>query len=341
MRLLLGPCLVGLMVSCPAVRPPSEPPPAEPPPVVEEPAPETPYWQDSTRSPVALFEAQAATIGGRLVVLGGFHTRDIRATVRASAFDPATGTWTTLASLPEPITHAGQAVDGTTVWLAGGFVGNHPGPATSKVWKYDATANTWSPGPSLPAPRGAGALVRLDRTLHFFGGTTRTLDRYDQDYGDHWTLALDGGTTWQPAVALPNPRNHLAGVAAGGKVYAVGGQHLGNEAGGNQSTVHLWDPARPDEWTAVASLPQGIGHIAASTFERDGRIIVAGGLVNGGRDAASVLEYDPATDAWNQLPPLPAGRQSPAAGGINGSIVVTTGRDAYDAPTVTTWLATP
>ena len=73
------------------------------------------------------------------------------------------------------ITHGAVAVDDSTIYIAGGFVGPHPGPQTDHVWKYDTVTRTWSAGPALPGARGAGALVRLGRELHFFGGTERDL----------------------------------------------------------------------------------------------------------------------------------------------------------------------
>src|SRR5713226_3104752 len=68
-----------------------------------------------------------------------------------------------IADVPVKLTHAGQVSDGGIIYLAGGFEGDHPGPSTSRVWKYDMGSNSWSVGPALPADRRGGGLVRLDR----------------------------------------------------------------------------------------------------------------------------------------------------------------------------------
>lgn len=298
-------------------------------------------WDTVAPVPQARFEAQGAAVGGKLYVLGGFYTGDIQATSRSDAYDLASNTWTRIADMPEPLTHAAQVVDGSTIYVLGGYVGKHPGPATSHVWRYNTQTNTWAAGPSLPAARGGGGAALIGRALHFYGGATRTPGRTDDtDHADHFILNLDGGTTWSSAAPMPNPRNHIGGIALGGKAYAIGGQHGHAEGTTNQAEVDVYDPAS-NTWQRVADLPLARGHISASTFVYDGRIIVAGGSVDdggGGRRAADVFSYDPATNVWLHLPSLPSGRKTPVADQIGGKIVVSTGNGG--GPSSTTWVGT-
>ena len=53
---------------------------------------------------------------------------------------------TTGAGTPRGVTHLNPAIDGNTIWFAGGFK-KHPGPVTSEVWKYEIAADTWTAGP--------------------------------------------------------------------------------------------------------------------------------------------------------------------------------------------------
>jgi N-acetylneuraminic acid mutarotase len=139
---------------------------------------------------------------------------------------------------------------------------------------------------------------------------------------------------WRPRVALPNPRNHLAAIALNGVAYAIGGQHLGDEARGNQASVHAYD-ASTDQWHAVAGMPAPRSHVSASVFEWNGRIVVAGGLGQGATQLADVIAYDPATNVWSSLPALPAPRQSPVAGDVEGHVIVATG--GHNGPRDSTW----
>jgi N-acetylneuraminic acid mutarotase len=290
-------------------------------------------WNTAAPSPIPRFEANDATVNNQLFVLGGFYDSAIEATTEADRYDPASNTWTVLSDMPQPITHAGTAVDGQDIYLAGGFVGDGLTTVTNRVLVYDVPTDTWSDAPPLPEARGAGALVRLDRQLHFFGGLDATL----HDRADHWVLDLDGGTGWTSAAPLPNPRNHLGYIDLNGLAYAIGGQHQLDEAAGNQAEVDAYDPST-DTWTAVAPLPVPRGHAHTSTFVLNGQIVIAGGETNGPRILADVTAYNPDTDSWTALPPLPMPLQATDAQTIAGQLIVTGGQPG-NGPIASTWTA--
>ena len=316
-------------------------------PVPMPPPPHAPLsWAARAPAPTTLYEGQGAGVGGRLYVFGGFD-KNVNyipiATRAANVYDPAADRWIRLRDIPDLVTHAGVAVDGQSIYLAGGFLGNHPGPQTDHVWRYDVGSDTWSALPGLPVARGAGALVRLGRELHYFGGVDRDArGRYLSDHGDHWVLNLDGASpsstgSWRTAAPMPNPRNHLAGAAINGLIYAIGGQHLGDEANGDQSEMDVYDAAT-DTWRMVSPLPIPLGHITSSVFGWRGQIIVAGGVTLGERESAQVFAYDPATNRWSILPALPGSRQSPVADVVGEALVVATGATAA-GPTDSTFVS--
>lgn len=289
-------------------------------------------WTEVAPAPLPTYEGQGTGIGDKLYVTGGFFTGGLSTTVETHAYDPATNTWEQRADAPQEITHGGQAVDGDKFYIVGGFVGSHPGGSSDKVWIYDTVADEWLPGPDLPADRGGGGTAVVGRSLHFFSGATRTAGiNVLVDHPEHWVLdlgptdsPLDDATTWVPAAELPNPRNHMAGVAIDGLVYAVGGQHGGNENSGNQDDLHVYDPAT-NEWTQLADMPLPLGHITASTFVVNGKIIVIAGVTQSSEEVDTVFSYDPFTDVWSELPSIPSARQSPVAGLVGDQIVVTVG----------------
>ncbi len=61
-------------------------------------------------------------------------------------------------------------------------------------------------------------------------------------------------------------------------------------------------------------MPRPIGHITANVFVRNGRIVVTSGVTSNSVEIPNVIEYDPLTNTWSELPPLPAARQSPSLG---------------------------
>ncbi|WP_420597535.1 NPCBM/NEW2 domain-containing protein [Deinococcus sp.] len=290
-------------------------------------------WTEQAGALTAVFESQGTAVGNKLYIFGGF-TDGLIGSTKSQAYDAVANRWAALKDMPEPLTHAAVAEDGSTIYIAGGFIGNHPGPQTNHVWKYDTMNNTWSAGTPLPGARGGGALVRIGRTLHFVGGVERDLSdlkTYLRDSPEHWTFNLDGGANagWQTAAPLPNPRNHTAGVALNGKLYVLGGQHLSDEVSANQTQVDLYDP-QTDTWTQRASLPRPVGHTSDSTVVMNNRIVMIAGVTNGSPDTGSlkiadVNEYDPVSNTWRALTNLPAPRQSPVAGVIDGRLIVATG----------------
>ena len=288
-------------------------------------------------APIPRMEAQGLAVNGKLYVFGGFITaadRHLPATTQSHTYDLKTDTWTVLLPLPEKLTHAGQASDGNIIYLAGGFVGDHPGESSDRIWKYHIATDSWTEGPRMPGKRGGGALVLLEKELHFFGGVIRNKNgKYVKDLGDHWVLPLDQpNETWSVLAPLPNPRNHTGGCALDGKIFAIGGQHLGNEKTGNQKSVQQYDP-KTNTWVELAELPVAMGHVTSNVLVRNGRILVVSGVGNKSKSLSSIYEYNPEIDQWKTLTPLPRPRQSPVSGIIGNRLVVSGGSFA-----VTTWI---
>ena len=178
-------------------------------------------WKKAAALPFARVESPAAVVDGKLYLFGGF-TEDLEASNQVDVYDPASDSWTRKKDMPTRLTHLNPAIDGNTIWFAGGFKGKHPGPVTDEVWKYDIASDTWTAGPPLPERRAGGGLAVVERKLHYFGGYKA--DR-DTNAGDHWSLSLEGGKDWQREADLPDPRGHVSAAVLDGKIYALGGDH--------------------------------------------------------------------------------------------------------------------
>lgn len=295
-------------------------------------------WNSIPNSPVLRAEANGATVNGKLYVLGGYVVKNgaIIAQTRCDVYDPKTNKWTQLGNMPVAFSHSGIAVDGSTIWLVGQYTGNHPGPGSTQVWKYNASNDSWSRGPDLPEPRGAGAAALLGRKLHFFGGMdkTRTIEQ-----SEHWVLDLDKiSAGWVEKAPMPNGRNHLAGVALNGYIYAIGGQHGQEGEQDAQSEVDRYDPVT-DKWTKITSLPGVRSHLVESVFVMNGRIIVPGGEIGYQKQTNTVYAYDPVTNKWSLIGTLPIARSSSVAGVIGpNQIIIATGNGAN--ATANAWIGT-
>jgi len=299
--------------------------------------PVTTTWQEAAPAPLPLFESQGAAVGDKLYLFSGFYNEAVQATRAVNVYDAASNTWSDRAEMPEAVTHAGVAVDGATVWIVGGLLGDYNGgtnPPTANVWKYDTAADAWTPGPVLPAPRGAGGLAVVGRRLHYFGGLA---DDGQHDSGLHWTLDLDNpAAPWTAAAPLPVARNHFGTAVVDGKIYAIGGQHERDETDSNLRDVHVYNPAT-NRWSAGPRLPKPMSHFHPSTVAANGKIVIAGGVTNGRSPLADVWEFDPATHHWTTAPPLPAPRKAPVMVAMGGMLVVVAGSPGDNFPQATTW----
>ncbi|HEX3221370.1 MAG TPA: kelch repeat-containing protein [Nocardioides sp.] len=79
----------------------------------------TGHTRVAARLPVPLGHAMAATVGTRILLMGGRVAPD-RQTSEMWWFDPATGRFTRAGSLPHPLSDAAVATNGRRVWLLGG-----------------------------------------------------------------------------------------------------------------------------------------------------------------------------------------------------------------------------
>jgi N-acetylneuraminic acid mutarotase len=281
-------------------------------------------WKLAAPSPFARVESPTAVVDGKMYLFGGF-TEDLDASNELDVYDPANDSWTRKKDMPARLTHLNPAVDGNTIWFAGGFKGKHPGPVTAEVWKYDVAADAWSAGPPLPQRRAGGGLVVLQRRLHYFGGYKA--DR-DTNAGDHWSLPLEGGNQWQREADLPDPRGHVSAAVLDGKIYALGGDHGHDITQIDVKSCHRFDPATK-EWSQLAGLPDGRSHFESSTIVYKGRILIVGGRCNSCQPPRNVvgdlLEYEPKANTWLVVGAMPEKLLAPAAAIISGRIVVTGG----------------
>ena len=125
---------------------------------------------------------------------------------------------------------------------------------------------------------------------------------------------------WGAPVRLPAEVHHPGVAAAGGKLYVAGGF---DAAGRPLRTLYEYDPLGGPVVQARQLMPTLRGALAL--VELNGRIHAIGGINDQGDTGAHEM-YDPATDTWQSLPPLPTPRDHLAAVAYRGRIYVFGGR---------------
>lgn len=299
-------------------------------------------WREGAKSPANHIEGATAVVNKKLYIFGGFRDSNLNVSTRVDVYNPATDEWETATKsrrpMPIGISHFIAAVDGKWVWIAGGFVGKHPGQPTNEVWKYDTEQDLWYAGPSLPEARAGGFFARVGRKLHYTGGLS--FDR-NTTFGDHWVLNIDKPNKgWKRKVNLPVPRNHGGSASIGSLFYTVGGQF--NHDKDPKDVKHLYTfNVETDQWTKLAKLPKGRSHMETGTLVIKKRLVVVGGRANqnGEGQMYDVTEYNPIKNQWRELRPLPDDLIAPHAMYVKGRLIVTAGGISYNTPNKKTYIS--
>ena len=246
--------------------------------------------------------------------------------------------WTTLPSLATARDFLGSATapcppaqTGTCVYVMGGrdSLGDAetPSTVTGRTESYNRITNAWSTVRPMPTPRwGFGAASapcppgQTGTCVYTIGGFT-SFALVGEDLPVATVESYNPVTnTWSTVAALPAPRGFLAAAAApcptgqsGTCVYAMGG----NDGDNVVNTAYAYNPVT-NGWTQVAPLPTPRHAFAAAAATcppgQSGTCVYAmGGLDSDVTVLSSVRSYNPVTNGWTQVAPLPTARYLLAA----------------------------
>jgi hypothetical protein len=234
--------------------------------------PATGRWTPTGSMRFARAGAQAVTLAdGRVLVVGpsSFETGEFRANVdprvfdTAEVYDPATGRFTLVGSLP-PIDRTALAAEGVTV-------------PTEEPWMT-------SVGTLVALPDGGAVLVAHHDAWKHQADVVRDF-RFDAatgawaQVGPTWASSID----WNGSDVVLHHTEGIdrssASVAAlnGGRVLEAGGTEVVGAAGDLRATAsaRAWDPAT-GAWSPLPPMPTARSYAAAATLG-DGSVMVAGG----------------------------------------------------------------
>jgi len=212
--------------------------------------------------------------------------------------------------------HAGAALLGEDIYVVGG--GSASGPR-SLTEVYDTIGDIWRADVALPVGLEQFGMAASGERIYVAGGYaaggTREAPTLEESAAT-WVFDRAGGG-WRGVAPMPAPRVGLSLVAAGGKLYALGGR------GADAGRVFIYDPAE-DRWTvAKANMPAPRG--GAAIVALGSEIYVIGGLENRA-PTARVDILDTETGAWRIGPSLPLPREGHVAAVLDGKIHVTGGQ---------------
>ena len=244
-------------------------------------------WEARAPLPVPRTEVAAAVVRGEIAVAGGFNA-DGSTSARVDAYAPATDRWRRLPDLPVTTHHAMAAAYRGKLYVAGGYLRFR----SPLVRAFVLDAGRWRVLRPMPAPRAAAGAAIVGGRLYVIGGVgPNGLARQ--------AFALDLARGRWSTVPGPSAREHLAVVAARGRIYALGGRLAGIDT--NLPTVQSWAPGER-AWRTEPRLPGARGGTGASTV--GGRLIVSVGGEEPAGTIASVFAFDVVRRRWERLPDM-------------------------------------
>jgi N-acetylneuraminic acid mutarotase len=296
-------------------------------------------WLKLAPFPQPAEEISGAAAGGRMYVFAGLAPI-WKPVGMVYEYDPGTDKWTKKRPMALPSHHVAFTEFRGKIYAFGGFVLPESGPPgwtpINNAWEYDPAADTWQALAPMPSKRGSSlAAVVGDRIYVIGGATTIPGSKETAVYPTRPHMSVGTveeydpvSNTWRERSAMPTPRNHAAIGVVNGKIYVIGGRVGAAFIGlaSDISVVEEYDPAT-DQWSGPrARMP--IARSAIGAGVDGGRIYVAGGEYQDPHMMATfraVEAYDPASNTWTEMPPMPVSRHGLAVGVIGNRLHVISG----------------
>lgn len=251
--------------------------------------PTTDAWSLTTPLPVALNHTVAASVAGRLYVIGGQEEAGGAGPFvdTVYAYDPTTATWTSRARMPTARGGGAAAVVDGRIYVAGG----RP-PRGSDFAVYDPARDRWTVLPPLPTQRNHLGAAAVGERIFVVGG------RFGAGFESERTDAIeiyDTATgTWTVGAPMLRPRGGLNVAKAYGCLHVFGGEGDGASPTGVFPDHDVYDPST-DTWTKMPAMPTPVHGVTGAVFA-NGLIYLPGGGVSLGGASGSTLHqvYRPA-----------------------------------------------
>src|SRR5262245_30364106 len=194
-------------------------------------------WKALAPMPTKRGSPVAATVGGKIYVVGGSSThpessepavhpaRPHRSVATVEEYDPATNSWRARSPMPTARNHAAIGVVNNKIYVLGGRIGAafvSVSSPTDIVEEYDPATDQWGAiRARMPTPRSAVAWGVHGERIYVAGGEAqapqfmaafRALEAYEP-----------ANNRWLSLPSMPIPRHGLAGAVIGNRLHLVSG----------------------------------------------------------------------------------------------------------------------
>jgi len=290
--------------------------------------------------PKPAVDMSAVAYGDKIYLFGGSASTDLFSAQyfynACYEFDPATGKFTSKATMPTPRSRTSAVVFKNRILVFGGSSGFGNGNGQL----YDPATDSWSRIECVIWERGIWFGTTANDMVFLMGGRDEQVSTSSvvDVYSDQWQ-------TWVTGTSMLTPREGAFVAAVDGKLYVMGGRDnkgdpegqgeplASAERGTPPATPPTLDFTQPSSepkikihWTPVAPLPKPRCYGAAITVNNI--IYTIGGLEDPLPYTGKLVEaYDPVANKWTSKAPLPEGRFNFGAAAYKGKIYTFGGAD--------------
>jgi N-acetylneuraminic acid mutarotase len=237
---------------------------------------------------------------------------------QAPAAQPSGAPWTAVANYPTFIMDNAAATDPSTglVYSVGGYH-NYSNRATTDGYVYDPGTQQWTALPAMQYAREAPQAAFINGKLYVVGGWDNSgtpvsyMEIYNPDSG-----------TWSFGASIPTAYAAASVAVLNGKMYVIGGC---DSLTCGHTGVQVYDPAS-NSWSTAASYPEPTSWEGCGAIT--GQVYCAGGTVaslTGETTTKDAYVYDPASDAWYAIAPLPIDLWGMGYSAANGKLLISGG----------------
>lgn len=229
--------------------------------------------------------------------------------------------WQSLVPMPQAVQEIYPTVHKGKIYVAGGLsdkIDADKQQMTAAVQVYDVMDNRWTLGPPLPEPRHHAYLVSVGEQLFLFGGFVAA-------NGGRWSASADvllldeASNSWHKVATLPKPLTETTAVVLHGRVHLASGRSpLGpeNAQWRDQQDVNWHWVFDPSTLSVTEATQLNIAFNSAAAVVLAEQFYLVGGRQVDGGNLAQLQRFDPMTNQWQALAPLPQ-----AQGGLAAAVL--------------------
>ncbi len=298
----------------------------------------------NTMTSARYFHTATLLPSGQVLLAGGFTLFNTGITNTAELFNPASGTFTSLAPSNMSVArvyHTATLLPSGKVLIAGGDTTSGSG-ITNTAELYDpGSGNFTSLSPNTMTSARArhtatllpsGKVLLAAGVTNAAGAITNTAELFDPTAGTFTSLSPS---------TMYTARDHTATLLPGGKVLIAGGY----DGVASTSTAELFDPAAIASFTsATQSNLNQARRGGTATVLPTGRVLIAGGISAGNTATNSAELFDPTSGTFTSLAPntMTSARARHTATLLpSGKVLIAGGTDANGVNTNTAELFDP